>query len=65
MLDSIKEHLGLGYESIKQIETIKFMIFLRPCDEASLEIKIVENKIYFKIFANNKECANGRLKINI
>lgn len=63
VLDSIKEHLG--YENIKQIETIKFMNFLCPCDEAILEIKNIENKIYFKIFANNKECANGRLKVDI
>ena len=65
VLDSIKKHLGFGYENIQQIEAIKFMNFLRPCDEAILEIKTIENKISFKIFANNKECANGRLRIHI
>lgn len=65
VFNAIKEHLGLEYENIKHIETIKFMNFLRPCDEASLEIKTTENKLYFKIFANDKECSNGRLKINI
>lgn len=63
VFNAAKEHLGLEYSKINQIESIKFMSFLRPCDMANLEIKIINNKLYFTLFANDKECANGRLNI--
>lgn len=63
VFDVIKEHLKIHSESITQVESIKFINFLRPCDMANLEIKITPNKLYFTLFANDKECANGRLKI--
>ena len=63
VFDVIKEHLQIHSESITQVESIKFTNFLRPCDMANLEIKIAPNNLYFTLFANDKECANGRLKI--
>ena len=63
VFNSAIKYLGLKYENLSDIETIKFINFLRPCDIATLNIQILDNKLYFTLYANDKECANGRLKI--
>lgn len=59
VIDLAKEHLGLGDEF--NIESVKFSSFLRPFDNVEISIEMKNSKIYFSIFANEKECANGRI----
>ena len=58
----IEAYWEMGFACVKEVESVKFMCFLRPKDELNVEIEKRENKIYFKMFANDKECANGRLR---
>ena len=58
----LNAHLKIPFEAIKEIESIKFMHFLRPKDTLTVEITQKECKFYFKMFAGEKECANGRLR---
>lgn len=55
-----KKHLHLG--DIFSIESVKFSSFMRPFSEASISIRSENNKLYFHIFSDKKECANGRIK---
>ncbi|WP_191337681.1 AMP-binding protein [Helicobacter pullorum] len=61
---ALENYFGIRYERVQQIEHVKFIYFLQPCDILEMEIKIQENnKVVFKLFASGKECANGRLRI--
>lgn len=55
-----KEHLNLG--ETFEIESVKFTSFLRPFDEVKINIYRKNSKLYFFILANDKECANGRIR---
>lgn len=54
-----KTHLHLGENF--NIESVKFISFLRPFSEVEVQIERKNNKIYFQILSNKKECANGRI----
>lgn len=54
-----KTHLNLGENF--NIESVKFISFLRPFSEVEVNIERKNNKIYFQILSNKKECANGRI----
>ena len=59
----LKEHWGIHYVEVKEVESIKFTHFVRPKDELLIEINKNNDKIYFKFFANHQQCANGRLRL--
>lgn len=55
-----KKHFNLG--ETFEIESVKFTSFLRPFDEVKINIYRKNLKLYFSILANDKECANGRIR---
>lgn len=59
----LRRHWGIHYATSKEVENIKFTHFLRPKDELLIEISKNNDKIYFKLFANDKQCASGRLRL--
>lgn len=54
-----KTHLNLGENF--NVESVKFISFLRPFSEVEVQMERKNNKIYFQILSNKKECANGRI----
>lgn len=55
-----KKHFNLG--ETFEIESVKFTSFLRPFDEVKINVHRKNLKLYFSILANDKECANGRIR---
>lgn len=60
VVELAKKYLNLGENF--NIESVKFISFLRPFDAVEVQILRKNNKLYFKIFSNEKECANGRIQ---
>lgn len=60
VINLAKNYLNLG--DIFEIESIKFTSFLRPYDEVKIDIYRKNDKLYFHIFANEKECTSGKIK---
>ena len=59
VIELAKKHLNLGENF--NIESVKFISFLRPFSEVEVQIERKNNKIYFQILSDKKECANGRI----
>lgn len=59
VIELAKKHLNLGENF--NIESVKFISFLRPFSAVEVQIERKNNKIYFQILSDKKECANGRI----
>ncbi len=59
VIELSKKHLNLGENF--NIESVKFISFMRPFNEVEVQIERKNNKIYFQILSDKKECANGRI----
>lgn len=59
VVELAKKHLNLGENF--NIESVKFISFLRPFSAVEVQMERKNNKIYFQILSDKKECANGRI----
>ena len=62
-LDCASKHLDTPLESISKIQSVKFSSFLRPCDNAMLELERSQNRLVFTLYANDKICSSGKIEL--
>lgn len=62
-LDCASEYLDTTLESISKIQSVKFSSFLRPCDNARLELERSQNRLVFTLYANDKICSSGKIEL--
>lgn len=62
-LDCASEYLDTTLESISKIQSVKFSSFLRPCDNARLELERSQNRLAFTLYANDKICSSGKIEL--
>lgn len=64
-LDCASEYLDTTLESISKIQSVKFSSFLRPCDNARLELERSQNRLVFTLYANDKICSSGKIELKV
>ena len=62
-LENAGKYLGTSLESISKIQSVKFSSFLRPCDNARLELEKNEDRLSFTLYANDKICSSGKIAL--
>lgn len=62
-LENAGKYLGISLESISKIQSVKFSSFLRPCDNARLELEKNEDRLSFTLYANDKICSSGKIAL--
>ena len=62
-LENAGKYLGISLESISKIQSVKFSSFLRPCDNARLELEKNEGRLSFTLYANDKICSSGKIAL--
>lgn len=62
-LENAGKYLGISLESISKIQSVKFSSFLRPCDNARLELEKSEDRLSFTLYANDKICSSGKIAL--
>ena len=62
-LENASKYLGISLESISKIQSVKFSSFLRPCDNARLELERDEKRLSFTLYANDKICSSGKIAL--
>lgn len=62
-LDCASKYLDTPLDSIHKIQNVKFSSFLRPCDNAKLELERSQNRLSFTLYANDKICSSGKISL--